>query len=126
MAIAKFARFISMPGAGELLVDADLEDDLVVQDVAAGWHQDQSEEDVDDAGRDVGLVQPGRPCAHREYRHEAEVERLDEGPGVKLGEDGGAAADVAEDQHDDDHQGTNHIGPGCRSWVLGMTCTCKC
>ena len=35
MAIAKFARFISVPGAVELLVDTDLEDDLIVQDVSA-------------------------------------------------------------------------------------------
>ena len=100
---------------GELPVDADLDNHLVVEDVPAGGHQDQAEEDVDDAGGHVGLVQPGRARAHREYRHEAEVERLDEGPRVKLGEDGGAAADVAQDQHEDDDQGTNNIGSHCRS-----------
>ena len=80
VAIAKFATFVSMPRAGELLVDADLYDHLIVHDVATGRHQDQAKEDVDNTGGYICLIQPGCPCAHCENRHEAEVERLNKCP----------------------------------------------
>ena len=78
-----------------------------------GGHQHQPKQDVEAGPRYTGLPQPPRPRVHSHNGHEAEVETLDEGPGVELGEDGGPGGDVGEEeQHRDQHWPRHTRGSG--------------
>ena len=78
-----------------------------------GGHKHQPQQDVEAGPGHTGLPQPPRPRAHSHDGHEAEVETLDEGPGVELGEDGGPGGDVGEEeQHRDQHWPRHTWGSG--------------
>ena len=70
--------------------------------------EDEANEDINDAAQTVALTASGTSQAHSQDCHEAEIERLQVGPAHQLGEDHGTAGDVAEQQEEENHDGSNH------------------
>ena len=94
-------------------VELDLDENLGVEDVASRGEEDEPREDVDDAAQTVGVAATQAASwaqTHREDGEEAEVKRLEVGPAHQLGQDHGTAADVAQQQHHQDQDGTDNSG----------------
>ena len=72
--------------------------------------KDEANEDINDAAQAVGLTAPGTSQSHSQDCHEAEMKRLQVGPAHQLGEDHGTAGDVAEQEEEENHDGSNHVG----------------
>ena len=110
---ANFASFFRLICVCRVFVESESEDHLGVDDVSQGGHQHQPQQDVEAGPRHAGLTQPRRPGSHGQEGHEAEVETLEEGPGVQLGEEGGPRGDVGEEeQHRDQHRTRHGRGTG--------------
>ena len=113
---AEFARFVLLLcEASGVFVRREPDDHLGVNHVPEGGGQHQPQQDVEADPQHTGLAQPGHAWVHRQDGHEAEVETLEECPGVELREDGGPGADVGEEEQHGDQQRARHTR-GTQPW----------
>ena len=92
--------------------------------MARRGEEDEPREDVDDAAQAVGVTLTATKATSRTQTHsqdgeEAEVKGLEVGPAHQLGQDHGAAADVAQQQQHQDQDGTDNPGLAVRLEARG-------
>ena len=51
----------------KVFIHTEFDNHIVVENMAARGHQNEPDKNVGDTRANIGLVQSGRPCAHREY-----------------------------------------------------------